>query len=166
MTSEVLLEPFYPVRGVYHRLDLRNIVQIGEEECDVFVIGQGLDTAIVLAPSQAHVLPGLDALVNRIVLVTGAEHLAHVLRKGLLVAMSHTGHHVTLEMRRAALESRPGELLTDDGVQTGETVSDHQANTLNSTVTQVEEHLAPARRALQGIVIDAQDITGAVLINP
>ena len=39
-TPEVFLEPLDPVRRVYHRLDLRSVVQVREVERNVFIVSR------------------------------------------------------------------------------------------------------------------------------
>ena len=135
---EVLLEPLDPVRSVYHRLYLRRIVQVREVERNILIISQTPYGQISLAPLHAHLLPGLDPHVNRIVLVTSPKDFPHVIRQLFLVTMAHPCQQIALEVRRAALERRPGELLANYLVQSGQSVRNHQSDALNAPLMPVE----------------------------
>ena len=140
---------------------MRRIVQVREEERDVFIIRQVPDGTVVLAPLQAHLPPGFNALLDRIVLVSRAEHLTHIVGQSLLVSVATPCQHIALEMRRVTLEGGPGELLADDLVQPGKAVGNHQADVLNAAFQQVIEHIGPFYR----IVVEAQHLTRGVFVH-
>ena len=56
-TTEVAVEPLYPVGGVYHALYLRCVVEVNHVRLVVGVVAHVLDGAVVLAPPVAQVLP-------------------------------------------------------------------------------------------------------------
>ena len=159
---EVAVEPLYPVCGVDHTLYLRRVVEVNHVRLVVGIVAQVLDGAVVLAPPVAQVLPPFPSLLHRVIALPGAEHVAKVLGQGGLVAVSHLGEHVALEMRHAALQRSPWKLFANHRVKPCDAVSHHQADALNTALFQLVKYLAPSGGALNRHVEDAEHLPRAV----
>ena len=86
------------------------------------------DAAVILSPLLAECLPFSPGFLDRVVPVTGPEHLPQVIRNLSLVPVAHVTYYVAFEVRGASLKLRAGEDLTDDILQSFQTVSAYQTD--------------------------------------
>ena len=104
----------------------------------------------------------LPCRFHRVVALPGAEHVTKVLDQRRLVAVPHPGKHVALEMRHAALQRSPGELLSNHRVKPCDAVGHHQADALDTALFQLVKYPAPSGGALNRHVEDAKHFPRAV----
>ena len=123
------------------------------------------DAAVILSPLLAECLTFSPGFLDRVVPVTGPEHLPQVIRNLSLVPVAHVTYYVAFEVRGASLKLRAGEDLTDDILQSFQTVSAYQTDLARSTFIQVTQHLTPARGTLRRLVVYAQHLPRLVFLN-
>ena len=159
--AEVAVEPLDPVRGVYHALYFRRIVEVGHVSLVVGIVPHALEVAVILASPVAQVLPPFSGVFHGIAALPGAEHVAEAVRQRGLVAMPYSGEHVALEVRHAALQRRSQGPLPYHQAEAGDFVGHHQAYVAHATLLQFAENLTPAGGVLGGHVEYAKHLPRA-----
>ena len=103
------------------------VVQVSEVRLVGRIGSTSFYAPVISSPFAAEPLPLLPGRLNRIVPVSGAEHLPQVVRDIALVSVAHVADDIALQMGGAALELRSGEHLADHIFKTLQAIGAYKA---------------------------------------
>lgn len=141
------------------------VIQVSEIRLVGSILTASPDTSVIPAPFSTELLPLIPGLFHGIVSVSCAEDLSQVVSNIPLVTVADIAQYVALQVGGASLEAGAGKYFADDIIKSLETIRTYEPYFRDTSLIKVIEHLSPAKGAFRWLVIDAENLSGLVLLD-
>ena len=141
------------------------VVQVSEIRLVGSILTTSPDASVIPAPFGTEPLPLVPGLFHGIVPVSRTEDLSQVVSHITFATVADIAQYVALQVGGASLETGAGKHFADDDIKSLETVRAYESDSRNTSLVKVIEHLSPAKGAFRRLVVDAENLSGLVLLD-